>query len=94
MMALLLAKNKMDFAGLLFPRVGHSHGALGAWNGFNMSFNFVSLRRIISQPFLSLSLSDNFAQRWDQLFGVLAAAVRYVDLICDPSDLVVTFSCA
>lgn len=63
MMALLLAKNKMDFAGLLFPRVGHSHGALGAWNGFNMSFNFVSLRRIISQPFLSLSLSDNFAQR-------------------------------
>ena len=31
---------------------------------------------------------------WDQLFGVLSAAVRFVDLICDPADLVVTFGCA
>ena len=34
MMALLLAKSKMDFVSVLFPRVGHSHGSLGAFDAF------------------------------------------------------------
>lgn len=38
MMTTLLQKEKMNFCSLLFPRVGHSHGALGSLIARSVSF--------------------------------------------------------
>lgn len=74
--AVLLAKRRFALGALLFSAVGHTHGPLGALEEllFNQENGFVSC------PFAS-------QQYQDQVFGLLATAMRYCDILSDGQDM-------
>lgn len=89
MMTTLLGKGLMSCAGIFFARTGHTHGCLGhliAFSRLKAWFTFQKMRDDI--PHNGDVHSWTGLYNWDQLFGLLAACVRYVDLICDVPDLI------
>ena len=87
MMTTLIAKNHMSCAGIFFARTGHTHGPLGYSIAGVRILRFCQVENVKASKFhVSLFLCCMRCQ--DQLFGLIAAAIRYVDLICDVPDLV------
>ena len=116
----LLATGHCRLAALLFSRVGHTHGVLGAlipcgnafllrqiifsWEGFKFDVDYlewlvswVGPRFSRFHPGISLLLSPkprgnsclkHLLHIQDQLFGLVATAMRYIDILCDEADVV------
>lgn len=91
LMCSLLQKQKFTLGGLFFPRVGHSHGALGDLAATLHGFGLLAIQ------FLNMFMFNDPTCCWDvlvccpfqdQCFGILARCVKYVDLLADPSDLI------
>ena len=69
---------KFDLCAALFSRVGHTHGTLGDLDWSLQASFFCSARpAVLGGPLC-----------WDQLFGLLATAMRYCDILADEKDLV------
>ena len=69
----------MSCAGIFFARTGHTHGPLGYSIAGVRILRFCQVENVKASKFhVSLFLCCMHCQ--DQLFGLIAAAIRYVDL--------------
>lgn len=94
-MGMLLSKQLIRCGCVLFSRTGHTHNCLGTLLVF--VYKFLAFNCLHDPPChyefcaglkLESSVVGSAVYNQDQLYGILAASVRYVDLISDVTDLI------
>ena len=82
----ILLQKGFEITGILFGRVGHTHGSLGSLAAMN------DMCLLFAVTFTGTT-ELNQSAHWDQIYGVLSRSMRYIDILADEEDLVQSPEC-